>query len=138
MKHGLGRERPAKARSVECCALSGSDAASRQRGDRNVTKTITFSTTGSYAILIAYGTLIFLGGLVPSTIVACQWLLPHTTPPSTALGSVIPGVGIMIWGLWFITKREYATVDADQGTITWARSLGWGTGGERPRRSPMR
>jgi hypothetical protein len=85
-------------------------------------KTLTFSTTGSYAITIAYGAFIILIALIPSSIVAVQWLLPPHQP-STDPASILPGIAVMLWGLKIMTMRENVTVNPEEASLTWKRSV---------------
>jgi len=84
-------------------------------------QTITFPTTESRFIPIAFGTLVFLAGFAPSAIVACQWLFP-SGKPSTEAGSILPGTAIALLGIKMMTDRERVTVDGGNRTIVWKRS----------------
>jgi len=85
---------------------------------------LSYSTDGTQGIRVAFGVFVFLVALVPSSIVAAQWLSysGQGAEPMTSAGSLIPGAAIMLYGLWVITHRERVVIDPRARTLTWIAS----------------
>lgn len=79
---------------------------------------LVFFTESSYVLRIGFGAFVFLVTLVPSCIVAYQWLWSGE-PPSTSPGSLIPAGAIMVWAIWGMTHWMRVTVDPASESIVW-------------------
>lgn len=87
-------------------------------------KTLTFSVNGNVGLTIAFGLFVATVALIPTSIVAYQWLTAtspaqiHTDPLA-----IVPGLAIVLWGLAMGTKRKTVTVNAEDGTLTFRSSI---------------
>jgi hypothetical protein len=84
--------------------------------------TFAFATDESSAIKLkaAFGFLVATFALVPTVIVAAQWLTRGSGPePQTSAWSIVPGALIVLWGITFAMRRERLVVDAKARTLAW-------------------
>ena len=86
-------------------------------------KIITFSIDGERGMKIAIGIFLMIAALVPSLIIIGQLL--STGKSSTDPWSLVPAGAIVLWGLSFLTDREWVTVNGEERTLTWRSARFW-------------
>jgi hypothetical protein len=81
-----------------------------------------FATDESSSIKLkaAFGFLVATCALVPTAIVAAQWITRGAGPePQTSAWSIVPGALIVLWGITVAMRRERVVVDTKARTLAW-------------------
>ncbi len=87
-------------------------------------RVLTFSVEGTQGLRKAFGVFVTLIAMLPTTIVAVQWIeysLHGGTEnePSTGAGAIVPGLLLALWGFWQAVYRASVTFDPFTRKIEW-------------------